>query len=132
MKVNERVSGSPRNERQEFAKRLFQAIIAAGIAIEGATQLARLYNARATRAVSSSAVRKWLTGEAIPKQTHIETLAMWLVCDASWLRYGVKSEAVQRPAAICHDELGLLQDLALLDGGAKKHVYALVEILKQK
>ena len=76
-------------EREEFSKRLRQALQKAGIDVESPTRLAAEFSARYSgNPITQQAVRKWLNGEAIPSQDKIQTLGRWLGCGTEWLRYG--------------------------------------------
>ncbi len=90
-------------EREEFSKRLKQALQRAGVNADSPTRLAEAFSTRYTgTAVTQQAVRKWLGGEAIPAQDKIRALALWLGCGTEWLRYGKDggvAPGVQQPAA---------------------------------
>ena len=76
-------------ERDDFRKRLQQALKNAEYSSDSPTQLAREFNLRfAGRAVTVHAARKWLIGEAIPTQEKLRILAEWLGVAAEWLRFG--------------------------------------------
>lgn len=121
-------SNSPQVERQNFSTRLRLVADAAGFGKASTAEVARGFNARTSETVSAHAVRKWFLAEAIPKQSHVQTLAHWFACDAAWLRYGVERETVVEHSKT-NEDLLLLQDLALLDPTAKQLVYGLVSIL---
>ena len=51
--------------------------------------MAREFNRRYTgKSVTAQAVRKWLSGEAIPAGDKIRILAKWLKASPHWLHYG--------------------------------------------
>jgi transcriptional regulator with XRE-family HTH domain len=77
------------DEQQGFSKRFKEAMRRAQIDSRGATYLAREFNLRYHGdPVTAQAVRKWLTGAALPSQDKIRTLAHWLDVSVQWLRFG--------------------------------------------
>jgi hypothetical protein len=77
------------SERENFSRRLQQALRNADYSPESPTQLAREFNIRYSGGrITVHAVRKWLVGESIPTQEKLRTLAQWLGVPAEWLRYG--------------------------------------------
>ncbi len=79
--------------REEFSKRLRQALQDGGVDSESPTRLASAFNDRyAGRRVTQQAVRKWLNGEAIPSQEKIVVLAAWLRVGAESLRFGKRDD----------------------------------------
>ena len=74
----------------EFAERLKAALLKAGQSIRP-TDLAVQFTlqSQAEGGVSMPAARKWLLGEALPKEDKLRTLAAWLNVDPHELRYGV-------------------------------------------
>ena len=117
-------------ERDAFAKRLREALSSAGSSNITPTQIAKFFNSQTTFPVSTHAVRRWVLGEAIPRQHHVETLASWLACDAAWLRYGVGRQKVKQSFG-SHEDFILLQELSRLDPTAKQLIHGLVAILKK-
>ena len=80
------------NEKEEFSKRLSDAMVQAGYALRPVV-LEREFNTRYWgRSVTLQAVRRWLRGEAIPSQEKLQVLADWLKVEPQILRFG---EAVQ-------------------------------------
>ena len=76
-------------EREDFSKRLHEALRNAAYSPNSPTQLAREFNLRfAGQPITVHAARKWLVGEAIPTQEKLRTLAQWLGVPAEWLRFG--------------------------------------------
>jgi len=76
-------------EREQFSKRLKEALKSAGEASESPAALARAFNRRYSgKPVSNYAARKWLLGEAIPSQDKLRVLAQWLGVANDWLRFG--------------------------------------------
>ena len=132
MKIQLETIRSAQKERDGFANRLREALASAGFPDVKLPLISQHFNARSTKVVSRHAVRRWLIAEAIPRQHHVETLANWLGCEASWLRYGVERGKVRRPASSLGEDILLLQDLALLDAATKALVYELVAIMKKR
>lgn len=76
------------NEKEEFAKRLSDAMVQAGYALRPVV-LEREFNTRYWgRSVTLQAVRRWLRGEAIPSQEKLQVLADWLKIEPQVLRFG--------------------------------------------
>jgi len=91
------------SERENFSKRLQQALRNADYSPESPTQLAREFNIRFSGGrVTVHAVRKWLVGESIPTQEKLRTLAQWLGVPAEWLRYGGDQYRSAEPST--HDD----------------------------
>jgi hypothetical protein len=77
------------DEKQAFTKRLKEALRKAGVDSASFARVAREFNLRyGGDPVSTQAVRKWLTGGALPSQDKIRALAMWLDVGVHWLRFG--------------------------------------------
>ena len=75
-------------ERQEFAKRLGEAMKLAGYPLRPVI-LEREFNTRYYgSSVTLQAVRRWLRGEAVPSQDKLQVLAEWLKVEPHALRYG--------------------------------------------
>jgi transcriptional regulator with XRE-family HTH domain len=91
-------------EKQDFSRRLREALKKAEAPGEGAASIAREFNLRYEgRPVTAQAVGKWLAGRALPSQDKIRALSLWLEVSPHWLRFGdgdAKSAPVLRqPAA---------------------------------
>jgi transcriptional regulator with XRE-family HTH domain len=77
------------HEREEFSKRLKQALRGAGMGTPGAIRLAQGFNESYTgKGITHQAAQKWLSGEAIPTQDKLRTLSDWLGVPMAWLRDG--------------------------------------------
>ena len=75
-------------ERTEFSKRFALALEQTNKS-KLVVDVWREFNALNTHApVTTHTVRKWLTGEAIPAQSKLRTLADWLGVSVAWLRFG--------------------------------------------
>lgn len=95
------------DEKQAFSKRLKDALRKSGVDANGFAAVAREFNLRyAGDPVSTQAVRKWLTGGALPSQDKIRTLAQWLDVGVHWLRFGDAERKQDRP------QVGTRQDAA--------------------
>lgn len=78
------------DEKSEFAKRLHDAMVAAGYEPRPIV-LEREFNSRFWgRSVTFQAVRRWLKGEAIPSQEKLMVIAEWLNIEPQALRFGDK------------------------------------------
>lgn len=76
------------DEKTEFAKRLRNAMSAAGYEPRPIV-LEKGFNSRYWgRSVTFQAVSRWLRGEAIPSQEKLQVLADWLKVEPHLLRYG--------------------------------------------
>ncbi|MCG6658572.1 transcriptional regulator [Halomonas campisalis] len=81
------------NDKTAFSERLAAAMRAAGYEPRPAV-LEREFNLRYWgKPVTLQGVRRWLCGEALPKQEKLQVLAEWLEIEPHVLRYG---EAVGR------------------------------------
>lgn len=81
------------DEKQEFAKRLADAMRDAGYDAR-ASVLETQFNTRYWgKPVTYQAVTRWLKGEAIPAQDKLQVLADWLKIEPQVLRFG--GEAVR-------------------------------------
>ncbi len=90
------------DEKQSFSRRLKEVLRKARINPDSPTRIAREFNLRYDGdPVSTQAVRKWLSGEALPSQDKIRALGLWLDVSVHWLRFGEldKKEERQPPAA---------------------------------
>lgn len=87
------------HEREGFSKRLKQALRGAGMGTPGAIRLKQDFNERYPgKGVTHQAAQKWLSGEAIPTQDKLRTLADWLGVSIAWLRDGEGKETVSGAA----------------------------------
>ncbi|MFN7087466.1 MAG: hypothetical protein ACK4N4_12675 [Burkholderiales bacterium] len=86
------------DEKQGFSKRLKEAMRHARVDATSPTRVAREFNLRYHgNPVTTQAVRKWLSGLALPSQDKIRVLAGWLEVPAQWLRFG-EAESRERRA----------------------------------
>ena len=125
------------NEKQNFSERLLQATRQAKIRVTSPTRLTLEFNLRYPgKPVTTQAVRKWLSGGAIPSQDKLLTLAGWLNVSAEWLRFGSVtytsettakglSTAQDKPAYIAH-EIELLANFKQLNDAHKQIVREIV------
>jgi transcriptional regulator with XRE-family HTH domain len=102
------------DEKQGFSRRLKEAMRRAQIGSRGATHLAREFNLRYHGdPVTAQAVRKWLTGAALPSQDKIRALARWLDVSMHWLRFGDVDRREERAGyALKQDAVGYRADAA--------------------
>ena len=95
------------DEKQGFSKRLKEAIRRARIDISSPTLIAREFNLRYHGdPVSTQAVRKWLSGKALPSQDKIRALGLWLDVPAHWLRFGEADRKEERQPLTVRQEAG--------------------------
>ena len=126
-----------KENKHAFATRLRAALAQAGV--RGSTQLALKFNLRyAGQPVSTQAAHKWLSGNAVPTDDKILTMANWLGVDPHWLRYGapedMKQIATVQPESrfdLSAEDAALLDIFHRLDTGKKRLVKALLRALSQ-
>lgn len=95
------------DEKQGFSKRLKEAIRKARIDMSSPTLIAREFNLRYHGdPVSTQAVRKWLSGKALPSQDKIRALGLWLEVPAYWLRFGEADRKEERQPLTVRQEAG--------------------------
>lgn len=95
------------DEKLGFSRRLKEAMRRAQIGSRGATYLAREFNLRYHGdPVTAQAVRKWLTGLALPSQDKIRALARWLDVPAHWLRFGEADRREERTGYALRQDAG--------------------------
>lgn len=122
------VTQSIQNEQEKFSARLVEALHACGIS-PGATNVWREFNrVYDGRPVSVHAVRKWLTGEAIPSQDRIKALSDWLSIAPHWLRFGDES-IKENQESLQPDERRLLSNLRFLSADERQRLIALVQVM---
>ena len=127
-------------EREDFSKRLQQALRNADYSPDSPTQLAREFNVRFSgRAITVHAARKWLVGEAIPTQEKLRTLAQWLGVPTEWLRFGGEEkngESSDPTSRFESADVKLIADLQRLDENyrmiAREMIRMLLRINQQK
>lgn len=121
------------SEKETFSSRLRGALEQAGVQTTSPTRFALEFNLRYWgRPVTTQAVRKWISGNAIPSQDKIVALAKWLNVSAEWLRFGegnmcVSGSAVMQDIQAYHaQDMGLFQDFVTLNDEHKHIVRELV------
>lgn len=125
------------DEKEAFSKRLTRLLDDAGIGIASPTEVAREFNRRYPgKPVSAQAVRKWISGEAIPAADKIRTLAKWLKASPHWLHYGESEKnagglKVEEETGVYSDETiaTLLEDFRRLTPKQKIMVCEIVRAL---
>ena len=123
------------DEKQGFSKRLRESLKRAQPAAEGPAALAREFNLRYDGTpVTVQAVRKWVSGRALPSQDKVRALALWLEVSPQWLRYGEGESAParalrQESAAYRADSGWVAKKYEALNDGHKKMVAELVVAL---
>lgn len=123
-------------ERENFGRRLRQALAAAGQDERSPSTLARSFNRRHKGGdVSVNAAHRWLRGESIPTQDKLKTLAAWLGVTPEWLRFGevdtpASGYAVREPAP-SESDLELLRAFRRLNAGHRQAVRELMLALER-
>ncbi len=86
------------DEKQQFARRLRDAMVAAGHEARPSV-LEKHFNARYWgRSVSYQAARRWLIGLSISEQEKLQVIAEWLNVPPHVLRFGVRLPVLAAPA----------------------------------
>lgn len=88
----------PQIERKAFATRLGEALRNSRLVSDSPTVLQRNLSLRGVN-VTVHAARKWLLGEAIPKQDNLIRIASWLGVQPNWLRFGIGDGGTTIPAS---------------------------------
>ena len=123
------------DEKQGFSRRLRDTLKRTRADDGGIAAVAREFNLRYEGTpVTAQAVRKWLSGTALPSQDKIRALALWLEISPQWLRYG-EGDAVR---AVRQEQAGYRADggwvakkyEALNDGHKKMIAELIVALLK--
>src|SRR3989304_716004 len=123
------------DEKQGFSKRLKEAMRRARVDAGSPTRIAREFNLRYHGdPVTTQAVRKWLSGKALPSQDKIRALALWLDGSPQWLRYGEGESAPARAlrqerAAYRADAAWLPTEYGALNDAHKKMIVELIVAL---
>lgn len=92
-------------ENQAFKRRLAEALRQADLDRAGPSRVAREFNLRYQGPpVSAQAVRKWLSGHALPSQDKLRVLAAWLEVAPHWLRFGEAPAEATRAAPAAREE----------------------------
>lgn len=117
---------SRQREREEFSRRLAQALAGAGLDERSPTFVAKEFNRRfAGLPVTVHAARKWLLGEAIPSQDKVQALAAWLGVRPEWLRYGETDTAnayAAKEPGLTESDLDVIRQFRRLNTGHRQAV----------
>jgi len=93
------------DEKQDFSKRLKEAMRRTRVDTASPTRIAREFNLRYHGdPVTTQAVRKWLSGQSLPSQDKIRVLAGWLDVPAQWLRFGETERKEERSGIAARQE----------------------------
>ena len=115
-------------ERAEFSKRFALALEQTNKS-KLVVEVWREFNALNTHApVTTHTVRKWLTGEAIPAQPKLRTLADWLGVSVAWLRFG-DDVGVQAADSLSAQEQALVTEYRKLARLEKIHLLQLMRAI---
>ncbi len=122
---------SSEQKKSDFSARLRFALKRHNSPVKGATDLARHFNLRHPGAsVSVQTTHKWLTGQSMPTDDKIKTLAAWLNVTEHWLHYGPPpSEPMISPARqhlLSSGTLALAEKIEALPEPLRYSVEALV------
>ena len=118
------------DEKQGFSRRLRDTLKRAQADAGGIAAVAREFNLRYEGTpVTAQAVRKWLSGNALPSQDKIRALALWLEVSPQWLRYGEGEGARvmrQEQAGYRADGAWVSKKYETLSDGHKKMIAELI------
>lgn len=123
-------------EREDFSRRLKEALARVGDDGSSPTRLAREFNRRYPGTpVTLHASRKWLNGEALPAQDKLRVLAEWLGVTPEWLRFGASGDGrgahYQAREAVQGVDFELARELGALSPAHREAVRALVTALRR-
>jgi transcriptional regulator with XRE-family HTH domain len=77
------------DENSAFTQRLFLALNSIGYEVTNISGITREINKLfGEKSITTHAVRKWLSGQAIPIHSRLIRLADWLGVSPAWLRFG--------------------------------------------
>ena len=78
-----------KDENTAFTQRFFLALNSIGYEVTNISGITREINKLfVEKSITSHAVRKWLSGQAIPIHSRLIRLADWLGVSPAWLRFG--------------------------------------------
>ena len=78
-----------KDENTAFTQRFFLALNSIGYEVTNISGITREINKLfGEKSITSHAVRKWLSGQAIPIHSRLIRLADWLGVSPAWLRFG--------------------------------------------
>lgn len=82
------MTSANRKLRLDFARRLIEALAFAGLD-DSPTTLARHFNTHSSgMVITMHGARRWLVGDSIPTQSHLNALASLLGVSSAWLLLG--------------------------------------------
>ena len=121
------------NERQDFSRRLADAMRAKGYAPRPGV-LHKLFNSKyAGDSVAFSTASKWLRGMAFPEQDKLRVLAMLFAVEPHVLRFGTKHRIAEPrdnwPDASSAQDHAMLSSYLALSSAQRKLVRELVAAL---
>jgi transcriptional regulator with XRE-family HTH domain len=94
-----------KDENIAFTQRLLLALNSIGYEVTNITGIAREINKLfSEKSITSHAVRKWLSGQAIPIHSRLIRLADWLGVSPAWLRFGEGHMYKAEPSHILFSE----------------------------
>ncbi len=122
-----------RKLRSDFARRLIDAMSFAGLD-DSPTTLSRFFNLHGDGdVISMHGARRWLLGEAIPTQKHLNSLARMLGVSSAWLLLGKGAmlEGVGNPSQpdTQDGEQAILQAYLTLNEPERELVWNLMRML---
>ena len=129
------------DERQQFARRLAEAMQAAGYEPRPSI-LEKLFNSRYRgRSVTFTSVSRWLGGQSIPAQDKLQVLATLLGIEPHLLRFGPSSKASKAAAsginegrppwtAVAPADRAAIDAYLALPEPMRKHLRALIAALR--
>lgn len=110
------MTSANRKLRLDFARRLVEALAFAGLD-DSPTTLARHFNMHSSgMVITMHGARRWLVGDSIPTQSHLNALASLLGVSSAWLLLGQGAmvevfDSVDSPEKVPSEGLGELIEL---------------------
>jgi hypothetical protein len=94
------MTSANRKLRLDFARRLIEALAFAGLD-DSPTTLARHFNTHSYgMVITMHGARRWLVGDSIPTQSHLNALASLLGVSSAWLLLGQGPMLVEPTSAV--------------------------------
>ena len=118
--------------RSDFARRLIQALGHAGIE-DSPTTLAHYFNLHsADNVVTMHGARRWLLGQSIPTQVHLNALAKMLGVSSAWLLLGQGQMVDPRPDKDSVQEHDVMDAYHMLTNPQRELVDNLIRMLSRR
>lgn len=118
--------------RSDFARRLIQALALAGIE-DSPTALAHYFNLHsADDVITMHGARRWLLGQSIPTQVHLNALAKMLGVSSAWLLLGQGQMVEAKPDEGTVPERDFMDAYHMLTDPQRELVANLIRMLSHR